>query len=197
MKVVNKKLEELTQEEWGELFPIEMIPPQDHWVSIFKKEKERIEELLTKTIALDIQHIGSTSVPNLASKGSIDILIDIPSKSLFNDDIIKKMQGIGYEYCIQNGYGPDYMIFAKGFNREGKKEQQYFVHMTPKSHTELWDRIFFRDYLKQHPNIAKEYENLKKDLTAKFSKNRRSFRQGKTDFVMRVTALAKEKYRTI
>jgi len=181
MKVVNKKLEELTQEEWGELFPIEMIPPQDHWVSIFKKEKERIEELLTKTIAL----------------GSIDILIDIPSKSLFNDDIIKKMQGIGYEYCIQNGYGPDYMIFAKGFNREGKKEQQYFVHMTPKSHTELWDRIFFRDYLKQHPNIAKEYENLKKDLTAKFSKNRRSFRQGKTDFVMRVTALAKEKYRTI
>ncbi len=191
MDVVDKKLEELTVEEWGELFPIEMVRPQENWVSIFQEEKLLIEKTLTKTVVLDIQHMGSTSIPNLASKGSIDILVDIPATILFDEDIIQQMQNIGYEYCQQGGYGPVYMIFAKGFNREGKKEQQYYVHMTPKSHTELWDRIFFRDYLREHPEVAKNYENLKLDLVSKYSKDRRSFTKGKAAFVKEITELAK------
>jgi len=194
MNVSNKKLEELTMEEWGKLFPIEIIPPQGTWVSVFENEKKCIEDKLTKKIVLDIQHIGSISIPNLASKGSIDMLINISSELLFNEDVIKKMQSLGYEYCAQDGYGPNYMIFAKGFNREGKTEQKYFAHMTPKSHTEIWDRIFFKDYLREHSEIAKEYENLKIELASKFSKDKRNFQKGKTDFVMRVTKIAKEKY---
>lgn len=192
MSVANKKLEDLSMEEWGQLFPIKIIPFQANWVLIFQKEKQIIEEKLSKNIALDIQHIGSTSIPNLASKGSIDILIDIPSKHVFDEKVITAMQSINYEYCVQPGYGPEYMIFAKGFNREGKKEQKYFVHITPKSHKELWDRVFFRDYLKQYPDVAKEYETLKIDLASKFSRNKRSFQQGKTEFVTKITEQAKK-----
>ncbi|WP_062059858.1 GrpB family protein [Aquimarina longa] len=193
MNVTHKKLEELTIEEWGELFPIKMIPSQKKWAAFFEKEKYLIEEKLTKEIAIDIQHIGSTSIPNLASKGSIDILVDIPPKYVFDTNVITLMQSIGYEYCVQGGYGPNYMIFAKGFNRQGKKEQKYFVHITPKSHTEIWDRIFFRDYLRQYPEIAKEYETLKINLTTEFSKNKRNFQQGKTEFVTKITAQAKRR----
>ncbi|WP_108866200.1 GrpB family protein [Aquimarina aquimarini] len=122
MNVINKKLEELTIEEWGELFPIEMISYQETWASVFQKEKHLIEEKLSKATAIDIQHIGSTSISGLASKGSIDMLIDIPSQLLFDTSIIQAMQTLDYEYCIQSGYGPNYMIFAKGFDRKGKTD---------------------------------------------------------------------------
>ncbi|WP_298313591.1 GrpB family protein [uncultured Aquimarina sp.] len=190
--IKNKRIEEFTMEEWGEFFPIEMISPRKEWPSIFRKEKELILKTLTSSIVKSIEHIGSTAIPNLASKGSIDMLIDISNELLFDSSIVEKMETIGYEYCIQGGFGQEYMIFAKGFNRDGKKEQQYFVHMTPKSHTELWDRIYFRDFLIAHPEVAIEYENLKMKLTAKFSKHRRNFRIGKTDFVMKITELAKQ-----
>lgn len=193
MNVSDKKLEELTIEEWGDLFPIKMMPPQADWALIFQKEKSLIKATLPKKAPLDIQHIGSTAIPGITSKGSIDMLIDIPEELLFDKEIILRMEHIGYEFCIQGGYGPAYMIFAKGFNRKGKKEQKYFVHMTPKNHSEMWDRIHFRDYLIKHIEVAKEYENLKLELSSKFSKDKRSFTKGKTEFVTRFTELAKKR----
>lgn len=118
MNSIDKKLEELILKDWDELFPIEMVPPQDNWGSIFKEEKR------SKSVVLTID----TSVLNLASKGSIDMLIGIPPKLLFNEDIVQKMQSIGYEYCIQNnGYSPKYMIFAKGYNREKKNSNILYI----------------------------------------------------------------------
>lgn len=191
MNVLDKKIEELTIEEWGQLFPIKMIPYQSNWVKIFEEERLRIEELLTKEIALDIEHIGSTSIPNIASKGSIDMLIAIPKEALFDPNIIKQMESLGYEYCLQDGYGPIYMIFAKGFSRDGKENQKFFAHMTPNTHYQIWDRIYFRDYLRAHDAVAKEYEQLKITLASKYAKDKRSFQKGKTDFVTKITKLAK------
>ncbi|UZO79278.1 GrpB family protein [Aquimarina sp. ERC-38] len=192
MNVSEKKIEELTVEEWGTLFPIKMVPYQSEWVTIFSTEKLIIEKKLGKDIALDIEHIGSTSIPNLSSKGYIDILIDIPEERLFDETVIKDMQSLGYEYCMQDGYGPIYMIFAKGFCRDGKNSQKFFVHMTPKTHSQIWDRIYFRDYLRKNEKIAREYEDLKLRLASRFSKDKRSFQKGKTDFVIKVTELAKQ-----
>ncbi len=84
------------------------------------------------------------------------------------------------------------MIFAKGFNRKGIEEQKFYIHMTTLDHTEIWDRVYFRDYLIDNPNVAKAYEELKINLAKKYSKDRRSFQKGKTDFVLSITKKAKE-----
>ena len=54
------------------------------------------------------------------------------------------------------------------------------------------DEVYFRDYLNEHPDIAKEYERLKEELSIKFVKDRDAYTLGKTEFVKKYTELAKK-----
>jgi len=188
---MSKKLEELTVEEWGAIFPIEMHEHNPKWAAIFELEKNKIEQKLGTTLVLRTEHFGSSSIPKLKSKDIIDILIEIPTEFLFNDSLIEKMKALDYEFFRQPGIGPDYMIFVKGFLTNGKKAQKFFVHMTQGNHIEMWERIYFRDYLRINSDLAHQYENLKCELVKKHSKNRIDYRIGKTAFVKKITELAK------
>ncbi|MBQ4821207.1 GrpB family protein [Aquimarina sp. MMG016] len=188
---MKKTLQDLTPEEWGKLFPIEISDYKPEWPNTFLLEKEKIKNIISSKIILRIEHFGSTSIPNLPSKDSIDILIAIPKEKLFSNSIVEKMKSIGYDFFKQEGFGQDYMIFAKGFSLDHKKEQQFFIHMTTVDHEDLWDRIYFRDYLRQHPDIAKDYASLKYELAQKFHNHRVNYRIGKGEFVKYITQIAK------
>jgi GrpB-like predicted nucleotidyltransferase (UPF0157 family) len=60
---------------------------------------------------------------------------------------------------------------------------------------EHWDRLLFRDYLIEFPEVAKEYEELKYRLIDEFPRDRVAYTKGKTDFILKVTGLAKKYYR--
>jgi phosphinothricin acetyltransferase len=60
------------------------------------------------------------------------------------------------------------------------------------SEFEHWDRLFFRDYLIEHPLLAKEYQQLKLYLAADFSDNRVAYTAAKTKFIVDATLLAME-----
>ena len=54
-----------------------------------------------------------------------------------------------------------------------------------------WDELYFRDYLRQHPEIASQYAELKKDLAKEYKNDREGYTDAKTDFVKRITEIAK------
>lgn len=56
------------------------------------------------------------------------------------------------------------------------------------------DELYFRDYLRDHPTVAKEYERVKMELWHKFEHNRDAYTDAKTDFVKTYTQCAKESY---
>ena len=60
--------------------------------------------------------------------------------------------------------------------------------------TEHWDRLFFRDYLMQYADVAREYENLKCRLASAAPQDRVAYTLGKTEFIVRVTEQAKRYY---
>ena len=62
------------------------------------------------------------------------------------------------------------------------------------SHFDHWDRLFFRDYLIEFADVAAKYEKLKRELSAKYPKDRVKYTNGKTPFTSRVTKQAKEYY---
>ena len=64
--------------------------------------------------------------------------------------------------------------------------------MTIGNHPELWDRIYFRDYLKENRKIAIEYKELKCKLAKKYSKNRIEYRIEKADYIKEITEKAKK-----
>jgi ketosteroid isomerase-like protein len=56
---------------------------------------------------------------------------------------------------------------------------------------EQWERLLFRDYLIAHPQVSKEYENLKIDLASAYPNDRVAYTNGKTEFIVKVTEQAK------
>ena len=143
--------------------------------------------------ALSIEHIGSTAIPNILAKPTIDILLEIPDDKNIKDEITQKMKARDYYFLLRTDRQPPYLMFIKGISGDGLTGQTYHLHVAEKGHP-IWDKVYFRDYLIERPELAREYESLKKKLAEKYRHNRDEYTEGKTEFVMQVTKEAKEKY---
>lgn len=186
------QMESLTTQELGELFPIEIVPYNNKWKEIFANERKLIQNTLGENIALRIEHFGSTAVEGLSAKPTIDMLIEIPqlTKEL-TERVIEKMREIGYHFMWRTDESTPYMHFVKGYTLKGFEGNIFHIHMGDKTHS-LWDRIFFRDFLRNNPTTAKEYEKLKISLAKKYQFDREAYTNGKGEFVKRITEIAKK-----
>lgn len=189
---MKKRITDLTKDEIARLFPVKLSAYNNEWKRIYEKERNLILNLLSDDI-LRIEHFGSTSIPDLTAKDTIDILIEISDKNNFNNEIIEKLKAIDYDYILQNEGNSQHMVFVKGYSPTGEKDQTFHIHMGPKNH-KIWDRIFFRDYLTENKEIAQQYEILKIRLSEKYEYDRVGYRIAKTEFIKKVTEEAKQYY---
>lgn len=176
-----KKIEDLTKKEWDTLFPIELVDRNPDWGRIYEREKLKIEEKIGDRI-IRIEHVGSTAIPHIRAKPYIDITIEISKADLFSQQLIAGLTNLGYHFFRQVGKGIDYMVFVKGYDLTGKKEQIFHVHMCPSGH-EMLNQITFRDFLRKNPGRAREYEQLKIGLASKFKNDRVGYRVAKDGFI--------------
>lgn len=151
---MDKKITDLTKDEIAKIFPVKLSSYSTQWKEIYEKERNLLLNILKDEI-LRIEHFGSTSIPNLIAKDTIDILIEISNENNFNSEIIKKLKTIGYDYILQKEGNSQHMVFVKGYSPTGEKDQTFHIHMGPKNH-KIWYRIFFRDYLTENINIAQQ-----------------------------------------
>lgn len=87
----------------------------------------------------------------------------------------------------------NHLVFAKGYSPTGLEKISFHVHMGTKEQDFLWDRIYFRDFLRLNPSVANEYEQLKLKLADTYKHDREAYTESKTEFISKVTNLAKEK----
>ena len=191
---MKKTLYDLTKDEWNTLFPIELVDHNPEWKNIYDLEKERIISKVGSEKILRIEHFGSSSIQSIKSKPYIDLMIEIPKKLLFSEDLMEEFTELGYSHFVVPAREniEAYSSFGKGYNLDGVKEQIFHIHMCPKDNV-MWKQIDFRDYLNSNPERAKEYENLKIELATKFKNDRGSYVLGKTDFVNETLNIIKEK----
>jgi len=185
-----KTLQDLSKEEIDRLFPIEISPYNKGWPKLFAEEKRLIQDTLEPGLVYRIEHFGSTSVPGLSSKDTIDILMEVEFDDIKSARLIAIMKTLSYEFNWQNEGSQSHMVFVKGYNLLSPKMQTYHIHAGPKEHP-IWDRIPFRDYLIAHPETAKAYEQLKIQLAKDFKHERVAYRIAKTEFIKAVTDKAK------
>jgi len=179
----------LSVEELGQLFPIILSEPKPDWISIYKKEEKEIIAIIGKDNIDRIEHIGSTAVPGLISKPTIDILLEVKNK-LKNKFLINSLKSIHYQYIPKPENPPPHMMFAKGYTEQGFKGQAYHIHVR---YLGDWDELYFRDYLIIHSEIAKKYGKLKQELAKKYRNNREAYTEAKTEFINRINTLARKK----
>ncbi|MBI4743292.1 MAG: GrpB family protein [Actinobacteria bacterium] len=187
---LKKRIEELIKEE------IVIVQYDSNWPKMFEDEAAFLRGKLPQNIVKRIEHFGSTAIPGLSAKPIIDILVEVTSLDETKKQIVPILEAEGYEYFWRPAFGdygsPYYAWFIKR-NSEGKRT--HHIHMV-ETDSELWDRLYFRDYLRQFPDEAKCYNELKKLLSIKHPNDRVKYTKEKSDFILSVTKKAKEYYKS-
>jgi GrpB-like predicted nucleotidyltransferase (UPF0157 family) len=177
---MGKPLSEMSLEELWQLFPIILTEHQACWKDWYQEEKEHLLPTLPQTVK--IHHIGSTSIDGIWAKPTIDILVEA---DLSDFEMIKTTLLHNDYICMSQSESR--IDFCKGYTPEGFAQKVFHLHLRKFGNN---DELYFRDYLNEHPEIAKEYERLKLSLWKQFEHNRDGYTESKTAFVSEYTKKA-------
>ena len=158
-----------------------VVPYDPAWVAAFEAERARMAKTLFP-IALGIEHIGSTSVPGLCAKPVIDLLVGTLSLE-DADRCVPLLVAEGWDFSADFNAT---LVGRRFLRRLQGGVRTHHVHIVVFD-GELWEGYLrFRDKLREQPELAREYETLKRDLAVKFRDERERYTASKTDFVKRV-----------
>jgi GrpB-like predicted nucleotidyltransferase (UPF0157 family) len=142
-----------------------------------------LREVLAQWLAGPIHHIGSTAVPGLGAKPVIDIMAGVHALDSSRPAIAA---ATGAGYC----YAPYQVELEHWFCKPSPAFRTHHLHLVPVG-TPQWLRpLAFRDYLRAHPDVAGEYETLKRRLAQEHRLDREAYTQAKRDFIDRTTTVA-------
>jgi GrpB-like predicted nucleotidyltransferase (UPF0157 family) len=164
---------------------IEVIDHDPTWLHKYETERDLLCQIMGDAVVA-IHHIGSTSVPGLAAKPVIDILIEATSLTAI-DQLNSQMIAFGYE--PRGGYG----IPGRRFFVKGGLIRTHNVHVFQKGDDfNLSRHLVFRDYLRNHPQVAQEYGELKKKNAMICENDMERYCDGKDAFVKHTQSIALE-----
>jgi GrpB-like predicted nucleotidyltransferase (UPF0157 family) len=160
---------------------ITVVPYSTAWTARFRIESKLLQVALGD-LAPTIEHIGSTSVPGLAAKPIIDMLVGVKALEARAD----RMAVYGYEYI------PEYeraLPDRRFFKRVVRGVRTHHVHVV-EQYGLYWKRYLkFRDHLRGDTWLAARYAEVKRRLAARYRFDRDAYTNGKTGFVEAVLAM--------
>jgi GrpB-like predicted nucleotidyltransferase (UPF0157 family) len=166
---------------------IEIVAYDPGWPAAFEAEAVRLRAALGK-LARRVDHHGSTSIPGLAAKPIIDIQVSVAALlplAAYGSGLAT----IGYVHV------PDADdSFSPFFHRPAQWPHSHHVHVVERGGLEERRTLAFRDYLRDNPGEAREYERLKRHLAAlndaDSAGSREDYARAKSGFVEQIVALA-------
>ncbi|MDD4874633.1 MAG: GrpB family protein [Dehalococcoidales bacterium] len=173
---------------------VEVVGYDPCWPQMFDKEKKHLLSCLPGELLIRIEHFGSTAVPGLAAKPIIDMLVEVSSLEETKRRIVPVLEAQWYDYFWRPSWGNDTPPYYAWFiKRNAAGQRTHHIHMIENNSLfdSHWDRLLFRDYLIKHPETAREYQKLKIDLSKQFNDDRVGYTKAKTEFILRITAKAK------
>jgi GrpB-like predicted nucleotidyltransferase (UPF0157 family) len=162
---------------------IEVVPWCSQWPALFEEEAERIRAACGDAVIV-VEHIGSTSVPGLASKPILDIMPGLV-RTEDGHRTVEPMKGLGYEYFGEHGIPGRFY-----FDRKANGATVIHVHVFELGSPDWRRHIVFRDVLRANPSLAAEYQRLKLDLAVRFRNDRKAYTDAKTGFIASVVTKA-------
>ena len=156
--------------------PVVVVDYDERWPALFEELRTRVWPAVAD-VALRIEHVGSTSVPGLAAKPIIDITIVVAQR----DDVaaaIERLTALGY------GHRGNLGIQDREAFDEPVGLPRHNLYVCPEGTIGVVNQVAVRDYLRAHPDDARRYGELKKQLAAQFPNDIESYVFGKTDFVL-------------
>ena len=155
--------------------PIKLVPYDASWPARAANEIALVEDAIDPWLAGSVEHVGSTAVPGVEAKPTIDLMAPVhdfqEARASFTP-----LAEIGYV----NG---DHRPFLHWFCKPSPAVRTYHLFLLDLEHSEWRARLSFRDRLRSDPEAAACYVVLKRDLAARFPDDREAYTEGKADFI--------------
>lgn len=162
---------------------VEICPYDESWIIAYCEEAELIKAIFGVDL-LNIYHIGSTSIPGMAAKPIIDILIEVQALNRV-DSFNSAMKNSGYISRGENGIkNRRYFVKEKDGNRT------HHVHIYQTGAKEIARHLAFRDYLIDTPVEAEKYRLRKQEISQVYPANVKLYQEMKSSLVHDLTEKA-------
>ena len=163
--------------------PVEIVQYDPAWPARFEQEATMLRRGLAPWLVGPIEHIGSTAVPGLAAKPVIDIMAGVLTLEASRPAIVAA-NDLGY--C----YWPYQADREHWFCKPSPAHRTHHLHLVPVGAPQWVRTIAFRDYLRGHPETARDYAMLKRRLASEHHFDREAYTDRKRPFIERITELA-------
>jgi tRNA threonylcarbamoyladenosine biosynthesis protein TsaE len=134
-----------------------LVEHQPEWAERFGREADGLQEALGDLV-LEIEHVGSTAVPGLAAKPTIDIAVGATTLEL-PVEAVERLEALGYEDAAE-----DSRLGERRFRKGAQFPREVIVHVVEWGGPMWRDYLRFRDALRVDHRLAQEYEALKRRL---------------------------------
>jgi GrpB-like predicted nucleotidyltransferase (UPF0157 family) len=156
------------------------------WALDFEQDRGEIEAVMGG-YALGVDHVGSTSVPGLAAKPIIDILLQVPD-SADEPSYVPPLLGLGYRVRVREPDWLEHRVLSRRV--EHGDAHSVNVHVLSRQHGagEIARMLGFRDWLRTHDDDRDRYEAVKRDLATRDWRVVQDYADAKTDVVEQILA---------
>lgn len=176
----------------GRAEEIRVVPADPAWPRLFEEERERLLGLAPPGMLTRVEHYGSTSVPGLAAKPIVDLLVETPELGAVRRVLAPRLEAAGYDYFWRSTEGEDGPPwYAWCIRRDARGVRTHHIHIVEPDFERHWEGLLFRDYLRAHPEAARRYAALKRDLARRHRHDRVAYTEGKGAFIRETTEAAR------
>ena len=162
--------------------PIELIEYSPNWPRLFVREAERVRATLGPRVLM-LEHAGSTSVPGLAAKPIIDMVLGV-ADSADESAYVPAMESAGYVLRIREPEWNQHRLF-KG------PDTNINLHVFSFRCPEIDKMLMFRDWLRANDADRNLYERTKRELAQQTWKYVQNYADAKTAVVEEIVARAR------
>jgi GrpB-like predicted nucleotidyltransferase (UPF0157 family) len=161
---------------------IQVVDYEPEWPRLFRREAQRIGAALGERV-VQLEHIGSTSVPGLAAKPIIDILLVVPDSS-DEPAYVPDLEAAGYVLAIREPEWFQHRCF-KG------PDTDVNLHVYSPGCPEIERYLLFRERLRAHPEERARYQRVKRELAERDWTYVQEYADAKTEVVEEIIARAR------
>jgi GrpB-like predicted nucleotidyltransferase (UPF0157 family) len=162
-----------------------VVPHNPAWAAEFEARAAEIAAILGEDLVA-IHHAGSTAIPGIRAKPTIDIVVVARSLQAL-DAAADAMHALGYDVRGELG-----IAGRRFFTRNNGAARTHNVHSFALGNPEIERMLSLRDYLLAHPADAQAYSRLKEELARRFPDNVTSYTNGNSAFIEEIIRRARE-----
>jgi len=159
---------------------LELVAYDDSWPAIFLSHQRLLRKTLG-TAGLEVEHIGSTSVPGLAAKPIVDILVTVGDITA-EEDYLAPLLSVGYELRVRE----------PGHRLVRTSARDVHVHILQRGDEAIDRYVLFRNRLRADADDRSLYEATKRALLEKGFDDMNAYADAKTDVIAAIIARALE-----